>query len=152
MTPADTLTFDNTTQPITEWALDYGITAKIIIDRLNRGWTAEQAITIPMHVAPKQRLISPELKKYIHRRPRLKRSANKDNPVKKRKIKTIDAFGESRSIEQWSKLVGISYKIIMLRLCEGIEIEDALTMPLKPKGRKKVKVNVSSEAGGGKEL
>lgn len=52
------LTFDGTTQPISEWALDYGITPAVIIARLERGLSIEEAITKPMVVARGQRLPS----------------------------------------------------------------------------------------------
>jgi hypothetical protein len=50
------LTFDNITQPITEWARDYGIPVSIIQRRLNEGWSTEHAITHPMPTRPGDRL------------------------------------------------------------------------------------------------
>lgn len=56
MTPATSLTFDGIEQPVTEWALDYGILPAVILARLERGLSVEQAITTPMVVAPGQTL------------------------------------------------------------------------------------------------
>ena len=44
------LDFDGVSQPVSEWALDYGITSKVICARLRNGWTIERAITEPMRV------------------------------------------------------------------------------------------------------
>ncbi|TJV71051.1 MAG: hypothetical protein E5X76_17850 [Mesorhizobium sp.] len=52
MTRNDLLTLDGVTQPIIEWALDYGIPAKRIMDRLQKGMTVEKAITKPIRAKP----------------------------------------------------------------------------------------------------
>lgn len=62
------LTHDGITQPVTEWALDYGIYPNVITDRLARGWTIDRAITTPMIVAPRQQLI-PHYMPGMSRRP-----------------------------------------------------------------------------------
>ena len=44
------LTIDGITQPITEWALDYGIPADLIELRLSAGWTPKDAVEMEMPV------------------------------------------------------------------------------------------------------
>ena len=51
------ITFDGLSQPLNDWALDYGIYPDVITDRLARGWSVERTITTPMAVAPSQRLL-----------------------------------------------------------------------------------------------
>jgi len=53
------VSFDGITQSISEWALDYGIPATLIVERLHRGWSIPRAITEPMPVKPGQRPRSP---------------------------------------------------------------------------------------------
>jgi hypothetical protein len=55
MTPT-MLTFDGTTQSVTEWALDYGITPHTISRRLRKGWSVGRAITTPIPSKPGARL------------------------------------------------------------------------------------------------
>lgn len=52
MTRNDPLTFDGITQPICEWALDYGIPAATIMARLHQGMSVEKAITKPIRTRP----------------------------------------------------------------------------------------------------
>jgi hypothetical protein len=52
MTRNDLLTLDGITQPITEWALDYGIPAAKIMARLKQGMTIEKAVTTPIRAKP----------------------------------------------------------------------------------------------------
>jgi hypothetical protein len=56
MTRADLLTLNGVTQSITEWALDYGITPDVIMQRLRKGKTVEAAITRPTLVRRGMRL------------------------------------------------------------------------------------------------
>lgn len=66
----NSITLDDITQPVVEWALDYGIYPSVILDRLARGWPVERAITTPMVTVPRQRLNSehmPGLPKLGHR-------------------------------------------------------------------------------------
>lgn len=59
MTRDDLLTFYGITQPITEWALDYGITPGLIVRRLRHGLSPERAITKAMPAKPGDRLPEP---------------------------------------------------------------------------------------------
>ncbi|ESX86945.1 hypothetical protein [Mesorhizobium sp. LSHC412B00] len=45
MTRDYTLTFEGISQPIWEWALDYGIPVRTIMTRLHQGMSVERAIT-----------------------------------------------------------------------------------------------------------
>lgn len=66
MTPETILEHDGTSQPIIEWALDYGITPSIIIARLERGLSIADAITTPMQTGFRgQRLRSPDVEAFI---------------------------------------------------------------------------------------
>jgi hypothetical protein len=106
MTELDLLTLDGLTQPIREWALDYGIPAKLIQSRLAKGWTVEQAITEPMPVSAGDKL--PESK-------RIDRRAH---------LYTHD--GRTLTIKEWAERTGISRSYLTKRLRLGMPIAEAI--------------------------
>ncbi|TPW26387.1 hypothetical protein [Pararhizobium mangrovi] len=107
---ADTpVTFDGITQPITEWAFDYGIPADLIVTRLDEGMPIEAAITTPMVAVAGQRLPKP---------PRTR-------------LYTLD--GETLSIKEWSERTGIPKSTIAQRLSRGTPLEVAIDREKNPK-------------------
>ena len=56
MTRYDCLTYQGITQPVVEWALDYGIPSALILTRLKSGASVERAITKPMTAKPGDKL------------------------------------------------------------------------------------------------
>jgi hypothetical protein len=120
MTPATILTFDGIEQPVSEWALDYGIPARLIVNRLNRGMSVEQAITKPMRTKagnclPDEPAYTGPASKRIGREPKL-----------------YTYGGESLSIKEWAKRLNVSYSAIQHRLKAGHPLEVALTAPRLP--------------------
>lgn len=115
MTPATVLTYDGVTQPISEWALDYGILTAVIIARLERGLSVERAITKPMVTAPGQKLIA-------HKRPA--------QTLPNRKPNERYAFnGKSLTMSEWATEIGISRSALLRRL-QRWPLERALTEPV----------------------
>ena len=114
MTRDDPLTFEGITQPIIEWALDYGITPEIIIARLERGLSVATAITRPMQVAPGQKL------------PALQYSARS---VPSR----LTYDGTTMSLNEWAQHIGISRHTLRNRLYSGWSVERALTQEIQAK-------------------
>ncbi|WP_306225746.1 hypothetical protein [Bosea beijingensis] len=110
------LTHEGITQPIREWALDYGIPTRLISDRLRRGWTVDKAITTPMNVAPGERL------KDRARRP----SAASGHR------RRLEHAGRSLSVAQWAEHTGISYHTLANRLRAGWPVGKALTKAVRP--------------------
>lgn len=134
------LTVDNTTQPITEWAADFGIPVALIRSRLKRGWSEERAVTEPMIVRRGEELpanamldlprpprpivpspfIAPrlELAKVITfpRKPR---------PTRPPRLYTFNSL--SLSIGEWAQRVGISSQAMHARLRKGGSLEVAFT-------------------------
>lgn len=108
MTPDDLLSYDGVDQSISEWALDYGIPAELIIDRLNAGRSVEDAITAPMEVAPGQRLPDPRAKLYTHN-------------------------GETLTLKDWSRRTGIPKATLADRVGRGMPIGDAIDPDHHPK-------------------
>jgi len=107
MTSNDLLTYDGVTQPITEWALDYGIPAELIIDRINAGLSVEDAITAPMEVAPGQRLPDQQPKKNV----------------------TYTHDGQTLTLGEWARCAGIKYGTLRYRVNgAGMSIGDAINM------------------------
>ncbi|TGU87725.1 hypothetical protein EN794_050545 [Mesorhizobium sp. M00.F.Ca.ET.151.01.1.1] len=149
MTPATVLTFEGITQPVTEWALDYGIAPAVIVARLERGVSVEQAITTPMVTARGQKLKGEHLESYIAdqryawRRDRrlVIRAAMKAGKLAaseaarqhkasqqargKGRVYTFD--GQSKTLEQWSQQIGVAASTLRKRVTAGWPIERVLT-------------------------
>ncbi|OCP17021.1 MULTISPECIES: hypothetical protein [unclassified Ensifer] len=122
MTPATILDHDGIGQPITEWALDYGITPAIIIGRLERGATIADAITTPMQIGlGTQRLpiFSPE-----------------QLPASRRKGTSYWVNGVSKTLTEWAAHVGISRTAFLVRLGR-MPIEEAVALAPRSKTARK---------------
>lgn len=124
MTRDDHLTHDGITQPVAEWALDYGITPEVILQRLRQGWTAERAITKPMRAQPGERLPEP-----------------KQGP------KTLSFQGRTKTIAEWAKTTGLTNADIYYRLNNGWTLEKTLTTPNRK--RRGVVCNLPASVGTG---
>lgn len=124
MKPNDLLEHDGVEQPIIEWALDYGITPTIIISRLERGFTASEAITVPMQVAHVGQKLP-----IFHRK---QRSPTVSRERKRRRIYT--ANGVTMPLGEWALMLGVSTSAIHRRIKEGWTVEEAITMPPKQRG------------------
>ncbi|MDF1600167.1 hypothetical protein PZ895_10300 [Mesorhizobium sp. YIM 152430] len=135
MTRDDLLTFNGVTQSISEWALDYGITVEIIMQRLRAGMRVGKAITKPMLVKKGFRLPDPSEEE--DRRP------TRPNAI----MATFN--GETRSLLEWSRITGISRTTIGRRLDEGWTIEKALTTPPRGKAKPGVVSNLRASLGTG---
>ncbi|HEV7251667.1 MAG TPA: hypothetical protein VGN97_01000 [Mesorhizobium sp.] len=152
MTRDHTLTFDGITQPITEWALDYGIPPELITRRLRDGWTVARAITTPMKVKPGARL-SPHVQRFEHaglnltitewakhaniNRTTLRKRLAEGVPIAQaiqperranRNRTQITFQGVTRSFQEWAAFLGVSRAALKLRLATW-PIERALTTP-----------------------
>lgn len=141
MTPATILENDGIKQPITEWALDYGITPAIIIARLERGETVAEAITKPMKVGHRgQRLPA------IRRRPQ--RATNSDQVGS---TSTTFTYSErTLTVAEWARLTGLTSGTLGARLRSGWSIDRALTTPPdKKRGRRGVSSNFAPSEGTG---
>jgi hypothetical protein len=147
------LTYDNITQPIEEWALDYGIPAHLIRNRLRKGWSVERAITEPMRTTPGERLKeneAPEQPKpcalYTYNGRtltprewaeetglkieviynRAKRGMPLDAPCREF-MRVYHYNGRSLPIHQWAKELGINKSTLNSRLRSGCSFEKAVT-------------------------
>ena len=126
MTPQTLMTFDGQEQSIADWALDYGITPGIIIDRLNSGWSIERSIIKPMVAVKGQVLNHRYLRNYLRRyRPiRCPQAA----PGKRQRY---ELEGQSHTLTQWSKITGIQRKTLKYRLEHGWSFETAIQTPVR---------------------
>ncbi len=117
MAPDTLLEHDGLKQPISEWALDYGITPWIIIARLERGMDVSLAITKPMFANPGQKLPGPGDRVY--------RQMGRGRPSQ-----VFTYMGLSKTVSQWSDFTGISTGVIHTRLRDGWSIDRALSEPM----------------------
>ncbi len=116
MTPKSILAHDGIEQPITEWALDYGITPAIIIARLERGETVADALTTPMAVTHcGQQLPIFHAKQRIPKR-------RKRNP---RVLYTLD--GRTMNLSKWARHCDVNAATVRNRIAAGWPLDVALT-------------------------
>lgn len=122
MTPATLLEHDGIDQPITEWALDYGITPAIIIARLDRGQSVADAITTPMQIGFRGQSLP-----VFHPEQRAKRKPTG------RKYRTYTHNGERLTLAAWALRAGINKATIRNRIESGWSMADALSTPARAK-------------------
>lgn len=96
------LTIDNCTKPLETWCKEYKIRRNTVEGRLVRGWTAKDAISVPVN-----------------------------SRVNKTWEKKITYNGSTKSTTEWSKITGLSPRRIRARLRSGWTVEKALFSPIK---------------------
>lgn len=136
MTPATMLFFDGIKQSIGEWALDYGITPAVIIARLERGLSIEQAITVPMVTAPAQKLTGKHLDRYIKSLPKRRRPKRRQPRTRPNKPRAPSANtpryifdGKTLTLTEWARRIGVSKHTLYHRFKKGWPLDRALTEP-----------------------
>jgi hypothetical protein len=133
MTPATMIAFDGMEQPVTEWALDYGIAPAVIIARLERGLPVEEAITKPMVAARGQKLTGEHIDNYVASQRRVwwrdRRKARRAASSPSANARRHTYNNETLTARQWSERTGIPADIIAGRLRKGWPVERALTEP-----------------------
>lgn len=97
------LTYKGVTKTATEWARTLGITKSTMFHRLDRSWTIEEIMTIPM--GGRRTKESPKAKVYLYN-------------------------GKFKTLKQLSKIKGIHPDTIRHRIKIGMKIEEAATKPL----------------------
>lgn len=108
------VTYNGKTQPISAWAAEYGIPYTRLHSRIKTGWSAEDALTTPSGVRRKSydpvaiANANPHTKKYTY-------------------------AGETLSISQWSRKLGMRRETLQHRLNVGWPFEKAVTLPVKHK-------------------
>lgn len=124
------LTVEGTTQPITEWALDYGIPCALIRSRLKRGWSEERAVTEPMRVIHSARLTAADMRDEpppprpvvpspFPPLPPMRATADTSDRVRKRKPYAVRGYtynDVTKSLKGWAEHLGISVQAMHARL------------------------------------
>ncbi|WP_410824339.1 hypothetical protein [Methylobacterium oryzisoli] len=139
---------DRITQPITEWALDYGIPVALIRSRLKRGWSEERAVTEPMVVWRGEKLPADAMLDEEPEAPTVRKPAPRPAPAAAPIVitpahralarrtaqrhryspKLITFGGVSLSCAQWAAALGISPQAMHRRL-KTKPLAEALTPP-----------------------
>lgn len=88
------------TQCLQAWADELGLNAVTIIERIERGWTPEKAVTTDAL------------------------------PPAFAKIKWLTFQGKTQSVSEWSRDLGIGHTTIFARLKRGWTVEKALSTPI----------------------
>lgn len=131
MTPATILEHDGIKQPVTEWALDYGITPSIIIGRLERGDTITDAITKPMHVGHH----SQRLPIYCREQVVGIRQHASRQPVQRKRPQKHTVGDMSLTLGEWAAHLGITYVALCQRMHTRGSVEAAV-LDVQPRPRK----------------
>lgn len=95
------LTIDSITQPISEWALDYGIPADLIELRLKAGWSPKDAVETEM----------PFTARGLQTHKRHLRSGSPEP--------RYEVHGRNLTIGDWSVLLGVQEQTLKWRLSQG---------------------------------
>ena len=129
MRPATIVEHNEISQPITEWALDYGLTPGIIMARLERGMPIAEAIETPMRVGHiGQRLPVYSIKQFSQKAGKRKVSASTRND------RTYTFRGETLTIREWSEIIGVNASTVAYRIRRGWSMERALSASLFRRG------------------
>ncbi len=118
------------TRRVVEWAMEFGVPAKTISDRLIRAyWHPEDAVSVPSKGVPKHPVGSPS-QPYpgVHY---VKGSSYRDNEfLKIQRIRSVKAFGKVQRLVDWAEEYGVSARTISTRLTEyHWHPEDAVSVP-----------------------
>ena len=100
------LTVDGTTRPLVEWAAIRGLKPSTIRERLRRGWTAKEALSVPP--IPRGR----PTERYRESR------------------RTYECFGVRRSFGEWAAFAGLLPVTLRKRLERGMSLAEAIAEPL----------------------
>ncbi|GJE00903.1 hypothetical protein [Methylobacterium isbiliense] len=140
------ITLDGISQPISEWALDYGIPTKLIRSRLKRGWSEERAVTEPMVVWRGEKLPADAMLDDEPEAPKVRPPAPRPVPAPitltpahlalarrtarrhRHSAKLITFRGVSLTCAQWASCLGISPQAMHVRL-KTKPLPEALTPP-----------------------
>ncbi len=131
------LTHNRRTQNLIAWAEETGISAPLILHRMEIGWTVDEALTIPAEkslytVGSKTQTLDSWSEEYgidygllisrLHQGWTLERSLSQ--PV--RHFRRFSHDGLCLSLSQWSKRSGISQSVLRYRINAGLTITQAL--------------------------
>lgn len=157
------ITHNGDTQCIAEWARRFGIESGLLLRRLERGQTMEQATSQkgnPRHkmltlgsrtqslaewsreLKIKQNTLWGRVQKgwtdekiLTHPHGLAERNSEKMQAAVRKRSRHITAFGRTLTLTEWSQSTGISKSAISARVITGMPPELALTMP-KQQGKK----------------
>ena len=132
MTRDDLLTYNGITQPITEWALDYGITPETILTRLSHGMKVGRAITKPMLARPGDKL------------PEFNRRPNAATP-RKEPGRLYDFNGQSLTLKEWAAKLGITTHTLRHRL-KTDHAPEVIFSPARPPHHKAIMATIDGKA------
>jgi len=99
------LTYQGRRQSPADWARELGIDRQVIRERLKLGWSVEDALSKPL------------------------------TPHGRRNVKLLTYNGETRSMTEWARELGIKLVTLSHRLNAGWSVEDALTRPLQKRSK-----------------
>jgi hypothetical protein len=102
------LTFRGETKTVVAWAEILNISRYLIYSRLSRGWTVEDILTVPI----------------IKGRTGISRGNHRAN-------RNLTFKGETKSISEWAKTLGMQMKTLHRRVYTGWSVKRALTQPVR---------------------
>ncbi len=109
MTPETIIALDGVEQPISEHALDWGIPAELIVQRLHDGWDKRDAIETPVKVGPCGSILPETTRRRCGRKP-----------------KTYTHDGRTMTIAEWAADAGLTRSALSKRMGAGHTLAEAL--------------------------
>lgn len=103
------IVFNNETKTVSDWAILLGIPRHRIYRRLRKGWSPEDALSVPV----------------VKGRPAKARGNKRSN-------RNLTFRNITHSVATWATIIGMPMKTLHSRISHGWEVEEALTTPLRP--------------------
>ncbi|MEO4040350.1 hypothetical protein AAFN47_01935 [Hoeflea sp. CAU 1731] len=143
---SDILSVDAITQPISDWALDYGIPANIIILRLQAGWLPTKAVECEIPTDPrafdahikmleKLKATHPPIKGITS--PKDARYQPVQHPTRKakttRQYPTYTAHGKTMTMREWSEHLGTTVNTLQQRIYKCLPYDEVFTSGRRPR-------------------
>lgn len=139
------MTLNGETKNLSEWGRELGIEPSVILGRLKRGWTEEEALKTPTLDENKYYKYNGEVKTHQQLakeyglnegtlRDRLKKGWDLDkalNTPTDSHFTKLTFNGETKTVQEWSDITGIPWKLIHGRLSEGWTVDQALSTEVK---------------------
>lgn len=116
-------TYQGESKTVPEWAEIFKITKTSLYQRLGRGWSFEDSVTLPPGTRNPNKLAGRPEERY-------KLKYDNGRVVKAKKSSVFYTLnGETKHLTEWAQDLGVSAATIYYRLKRGWSLEEALTIP-----------------------
>lgn len=122
-------TISGTTRTASEWCILHGIRIALVQNRLNNGWTHEDAFSLS--VADGKRRAAGEVRRVIGSEVTKAGAERRRTRTQPRPAETYTYNGESRTLTQWAEITGIGKNTLYARITrQGMTFAQAIETPV----------------------